>query len=240
MKSPFFITGESERIQINIRLDIIMFITGTTVVLFLALSLLTSCIYTFECSEFLPTISYLASFRLYDRWIVFTLSLMVIPLLIFFYSAFLTYREYIRRADSWVLLVISVIVAFILPLVVVIDEISSSWYFPLDKLHVIILGSFVTIVCVWVVFSLEWLFKMYLKNPCKFIIFNAGYVVVCLVCVGIEYYQWKVSDREGTYVLLALIEYLDIVLFAYLPRVYCGTITNVCISLENLKVHYRD
>ena len=240
MQSPFFIRTSQKTIAVHVRIEPLLFLYASLTSLMLFSVVLSSCIETFDCTEFLPTISYLASYSFYDRFIVFILTCSILPLLLFFTATFMIYSSYLSRLDSVALLIISVILAIMVPSVAIIDEVTTSAYIPLERIHAIVLAALVGVLSVWMAFSLEWLYKIYKDEKDKKIKYIAGYVGLCFVSLIDSYWQWKISDTTDTYVKLALKEYLTIMLLLFLPRVYCFALKGVNISLDRIKFISND
>lgn len=233
--NPFFTSTSQKSIAIGVRLEPFLTLYAFITLVLFTIIILSSCVYTFDCREFLPTISYLASYPFYDRFIVFTLTCSVVPLFVFFFASFAVYKPYLNRFDSTSLLAISILFVLALPGVVIIDEVSSSAYLPLERVHCIVLASVTGILCIWLIFSLEWLYKMYKKTGDTNIKYVVSYLCICFLSLIISYWQWKISDTADTYMRLAMSEYTCIVLFALLPKVYSVVLSEVNISLNRVK-----
>ena len=240
MKNLFSATVIHDSIKIHLKIDTFLTISSIFLSISLSISVISSCINKFDCTEFLPTISYLASHPFYDRWIIFSITCFVFPLLLFFTAAFTQYRKFMNKCDSYTLLIISILISILLPSIVAIDEVSSSFYLPLDKLHVIILSIIISFTCIWMIFSIEWLFKMYKTTSDIKIKYVVIYIIICFMSLFDSYNQWKISDTSDKYTILAIKEYITILLFLFLPRVYCLVIENTSISLDRLKAIPRD
>lgn len=234
MKLPFYATNQRDKVQIHLRLDHFLLYWPIATLISLSLVISSSCFYTFSCSEFLPTVSYLAAYTGYDRIIVFIATAQIVPLLIFFMAASVLYSENYDCLDRWTLKFIGVFASLALPSVVVMDEVNSSYYFPFDKVHTIALSGVIVAFAVWMGFSLEWVWKTHRKNPSPHTKFVLGYVVLCLLSLYISYREWKTAEGPSDYTMLALMEYITIVLLAFLPRIYCLVLSKVQVSFGQI------
>ncbi|OMJ85462.1 hypothetical protein SteCoe_13222 [Stentor coeruleus] len=234
MKFPFYATNQRDRVQIHLRLEHFLLYWPIATLISLIIVISTSCVYTFSCSEFLPTVSYLAAYNGYDRIIVFIVTAQIIPLLIFFMSASVLYFDYYDCIDRFTLKIIGVFTSLALPAVVVMDEVNSSYYFPFDKIHTISLSGVVVALAVWMGFSLEWVWKSHKKTPSPYTKFVIGYVILCLFSLYDSYREWKTAEGPNDYIKLAIKEYITIGLLAFLPRIYCLVLSKVQVSFGQI------
>lgn len=220
MKSPLTLKTVNERVNIEIDLPSLFFIWGLATCTILVMIILCSCIFTFDCSEFMPTLSYLGAFTFYDRALVWITTAQTLPLGIFFTSSFVVNRQFFNCMDSYTLLFMGLGVAVAIPSVFIVDEVNSSYYFPFDRIHLIILCSLMMVIGIWMLFSLELIYKMYRNNPRKILVYVAAYILLCFISALYSSNLWINAYVPKDYIPLALSEYFCVGLFSFLPRVY--------------------
>lgn len=232
MKNPFIVKNINDRLKIEVNLAEFYLIWGVFTSFLLASTVGVSCVFTFDCTEFLPTVSYLAAYSHYNRALTWIAAAQSVPLLLFFVSTFVTYSKHLSRLDSYTLLLIGTLFSLLFPSIIVIDEVNSSYYFPFDRLHVILLCSLLLALGIWMLFSLEWLYKIHSTQPDYYIKRLAVYILACFCSVFLSINQWKVSENPEDYFELALKEYLSIGLLTFLPRVYFTGLKQLSVSVS--------
>lgn len=235
MKNPFIVKNVDDRLKIEVNLEDFYLIWGIFTCLLLACTIGVSCVFTFDCTEFLPTVSYLAAFSHYNRALTWIAAAQIVPLLFFFVSTFVFYSKHMSKLDSLTLLLVSILFSLLFPSIIVIDEVNSSYYFPFDRLHVILLCSLLLVLGIWMLFSLEWLYKIYNTKPSYKIKRVAIYILACYCSVILSINQWKVSENPEDYTSLAIKEYLSILLLTFLPHVYFTGLKQLSISISQGK-----
>lgn len=116
-------------------------------IIFLSI-IITACSLSFNCSEFLPTISYIGFFRGYDRTIVLILSTWTPILLLFFSVAYTNYDEILSRLDSLTMLFMGILISAAVPFVGVIDEVASSFYVFFEKIHLVLMVAIISLALI--------------------------------------------------------------------------------------------
>jgi hypothetical protein len=228
--SLFATVKDTKKVKIYLEIHYIMTLYSVITIVLLGIIVACSCVYTFDCKEFIPTISYLLHYRSYDRLITFTLAFGVFPLLVFFICGFITYRKYINAIDSYSLLIIGLVFSFMVPGVALIDEISGLLGVSVNKLQVLVFEGLLGVVCVWMLFSLEWLYKLNKNSPSIMAKFSCFYVLLCYTSL-FWYYYLQNTHENSFYARLALSEYVSITLIVFLPRVYSSNFENLKISI---------
>ena len=235
MKYPFTLGSINDKLSIQINLSDFYLVWGLFTTLLLATTIIVSCIYTFQCEEFLPTISYLAAYSQYDRALVWVATAQIVPLLFFFISTFIVYSRHMSKLDNYTLLFISIMLSLLFPSIVIVDEVNSSYYFPFDRLHVILTSSFMLALGIWMLFSFEWLYKIHKAKPSIYIKRLAAYILACFFSIYLSMSQWKIAENPEDYLNLALKEYLSILLLIFLPRAYLSALKELKVTITQGK-----
>lgn len=236
MKYPFTLRSINDKLSIEVNLADLYLVWGSLTTILLSTIISVSCIYTFQCAEFLPTISYLAAYSHYDRALVWVATAQIVPLLFFFISTFVVYSKHMSKFDSYTLLLISILVGLLFPSIIIVDEVNSSYYFPFDRLHVILLSALMLALGIWVLFSLEWLYKIHKAKPSIYIKRLAAYILTCFFSFYLSISQWKIAENPEDYLNLALKEYFSILLLTFLPRTYLSALKELKVSLTQGKL----
>lgn len=130
----------------------------------LYLNLLTVCTFDITCASYLPTLSYLATFRGYDTFFVFCITVycfMLVPMFLSFHVK----ASKILKTDEIIFMALFEIAIIVLGITVsLVDEINGIEFNPVDNLHVY-LSFGLSIICFsWAYYVLKFLEKTALDN----------------------------------------------------------------------------
>lgn len=137
------------------------------ILVLLYLNLLAVCTFDIVCASYLPTLSYLATFRGYDTFFVFTITaycFMLVPMFLSFHVR----ASKVLKTDEIIFMALFEITIIVLGITVsLIDEINGIEFNPVDNLHVY-LSFGLSIICFsWVYYALKFLEKTELTNSKK-------------------------------------------------------------------------
>ncbi|CAG9328803.1 unnamed protein product [Blepharisma stoltei] len=120
-----------EKKNIHLKEPLFWAISGSITFCILFTGILYGCIFSFSCASYFPTISYLATFRSHDRWIVFGITFYstLIPLL------FISVKTKLSAYLTWLTNLIGLAGCFLIIITGVVDEVNGLYFMPLDKAH---------------------------------------------------------------------------------------------------------
>lgn len=191
----------------------------------LAINIIWSCSSTFSCSEFLPTISYLACYRGHDRLFCFTMVYWCLILILFSIISYLN-----LKTDSYYtnisMLLIGIAIALITPALAVLDEANTSYYVKTEKVHA---GLMIGLIMA----SLVWLYITTLSS--RLTEFIHRYIIISLLLLLWSMAQWFYAEKGGivfNYFVEAVSEWIVVTLAVFIPYVYAGCFENVGVSTK--------
>ena len=99
------------------------------------LNFLSVCLFTITCSSYIPTFSYLASFRAHDTGAVLALCIFAFTLVLVFFSWHLKVHK-LLTIEEFVFMILLELIIFSLCLCVgLIDEVNGIEFNPVENLH---------------------------------------------------------------------------------------------------------
>lgn len=206
-----------------------VFLLGGGLVHFLLCAMVgLACVFELHCGEILPSVSYVAGYRLYDK--LFCLALTAGGgLLALFTGCLFAYNDLVLgTVDSICCLAMGLGVALALPFLGVFDEINSTWFISLEKVHLVLVFSVFALGVLWVVFSLEAYYWKHRENPKS--LFRTrlllGYLLVLALALYSAFRQWRANYSE------AIAEYVAVSLLIYLPYVFSLTFRTLTLELN--------
>ena len=186
----------------------------------LALNILWSCTSTFNCRQFIPTISYLACYKGHDRLFNVTMMYWFFYLLIFTLISFLHFRSSSKVYNTLFLLV-SICISVLQPCIAIIDEASTSHVLPIDKIHRFMISLVIIFLLLWIYLtSFETKIQLYLKK----------YIGIGIICLFWSIAQWFYAERDGcifNYIFEAISEWITISIGIFLPYMYSRFYTEI-------------
>ena len=197
-----------------------------------------SCQEEFDCKVFVPTFSYLAAYRGYDRLFALAYTFYSLVLLLFFLTAHMAYRGHSGGCAQCTRMTFGVMACLVLPAIAVIDETSTSYLLPLEMLHKGLVALFCFSAFIWILTSLCGICslrgkltgayrteqRLLVQYICIVLLatFIAAYIWYC------QYYNavnWLITDTTA-----ALAEWFAVLTGIFLP--YCYAISFPGLELE--------
>ena len=122
---------------------------GCVTALLICVNTAWSCVNTFDCRLFWPTVSYMACFRGHDRLFSLTMSLTSTWLYLFFIVCTINSGKKTSRAFKLLYMALGTVISLLLPAIAVIDEASTSRYFSNQLIHSWLVFSLIGSSLVW-------------------------------------------------------------------------------------------
>ena len=185
-----------------------------------------SCVSTFNCLWFIPTISYLACYKGHDRLFNFTMVFWGLFLSVFTLVSYIQYRSLSTRYNV-LFLSTGLLISILQPCLAVLDEGNSSNILPIEKVH----GIFIITL---IFASFFWIFLTNHRFPIqgklyKYILTGVG-LLFCSIA------QWFYGENDGiifNYAFEALFEWTTVAMAVFLPYMYSETYKDIIISTKN-------
>jgi hypothetical protein len=128
----------------------------------LYLNLVGICTFTITCSSYIPTVSYLASFRNHDVLIVLTWSFYFFSLLPLFAAFNTKISKVVNKEELFIMIVFEIAILVLGLTCGLIDEINGIEFNPIDNLHVYLSFALSSILFFWVYYALHFLERTFL------------------------------------------------------------------------------
>jgi hypothetical protein len=188
----------------------------------LTFTLASACYSTFDCSLFLPTLSYTAAYKGYDRVLILALSLEACALVVFVLAAQAYYRPMISAEEHYLMLGSGLLLCLVLPGGGVVDEVNTASGVPLEKIHYWLVVTALSLAGIWSDLSLQierklgnWVILRYMRTA--------------WAAAGFSILQWTFADSIYRSSLLnshleALSEWIAVSLGVFAPFVYSLTL----------------
>ncbi|CAG9318051.1 unnamed protein product [Blepharisma stoltei] len=197
---------------------------------------ISSCYWSFNCWTFLPTLSYIGFFRGYDRVLVMTFSAFTPILLLFFSAAFTNYDATLSKVDSIIMMLIGILISFAVPFTFIIDEVASSFYVYMEKVHLLIVIGMISLGIIWIFLSFGCMYKLqtYSFKQSRFWKKLLIYLFLNLCVLLISIYTWYYSSDTSLESIEAVFEYITVSMSVYLPYLYSKSfqVTKIRISVK--------
>lgn len=201
-------------------------------------SLYISCETEFNCSLFIPTLSYLAAYRGYDRVFSVSYTLYALVLLLFFLSAHFVYQPFTRSCTQSAMLVFAVLACLSLPAVAVVDEMSSSYLVQLDYVHRCLVGVLCASSLLWALMSLCGMCSLRrtltgaYRTEQRLL---AQYLLIAVLATAIAGYIWLCQFYNAVNWLItdfnaAIAEWFAVLIATFIP--YCYSLSFPGFTLE--------
>ena len=161
------------------------------VIFILYSNLLTTCIFTISCESYIPTVSYMATFRSHDGGVVLAMVAQSFMHLIVF-IAFHIYVTSKLSADDFYFMLILEVGLVLLPITcAIVDESSGLDFNPMDDVHRFVTFALMSFGFLWVYFALGMISKSELTESQKIEMkFCWSLFTVVSVLVLITISQW--------------------------------------------------
>ena len=193
--------------------DRIFLITSISMELLLIFNIIWSCSSTFPCSDFLPTISYLACFRGHDRLFAFTMTFWSGTLAIFFILSYSHYQSS-NRFSSNLLILLSLVICLVQPGIAILDEANTSYFLKIEKIHSgFMIGLFLA--------SMFWIYLTSILKPMRSSLNK--YIHILILCACWSFLQWFYEETHNfwfNYKLQAISEWVTVTLAVFTPYMY--------------------
>ena len=203
-------------------------ICGIVMELLLAANLTWSCVSTFDCSKFLPTVSYLACYRGHDRLFNFTMVYWGMVLMLFNCAAYLNFRTDIKKYNSFLFL-LGAGICIAQPCIAVFDEANTSFYVKTEFIHG---GMMIGLI----LSSLFWIYLTYNTGKIKSLLNR--YIAVSLSFLLWSISEWFYADKDGvffSYFFEALSEWIAITFAIFLPFMYSRDFPDIKVTTAYYK-----
>jgi hypothetical protein len=120
-------------------------------------NLISACMFTISCGSYIPTVSYLATFRTHDLVVVMALTLFACLMVTVFISWHMKTHKFLTF-DDFLFMIILEVVIFILSITVsLIDESNGIEFNPVDHLHHFLSFTLCIVVIIWSYYALSFL-----------------------------------------------------------------------------------
>ena len=188
----------------------------------LTFNLVSACYSTFDCSLFLPTLSYTAAYKGYDRVFILALSVEACAVVVFVLAAQAYYRRMLSAEEHYLMLGSGLLLCVILPGVGVVDEVNTASGVPLEKIHYWLVVAALFLAGIWSALSLQaerklgnWVILRYMRTA--------------WAAAGFSILQWTFADSIYRCSVLnphleALSEWVAVSLGVFAPFVYSLTL----------------
>lgn len=123
----------------------------------LYLNLLSACTFTISCGAFIPTLSYLASFRTHDAGVLIALTFQAALLVILFLSFHASFEERLGTDDYYFMKIHEFAIVALTIVVGIIDESSGLDFNPVDDVHIFISFPLCVLSISWGYWALRFL-----------------------------------------------------------------------------------
>jgi hypothetical protein len=166
--------------------------TGSKSILaILYLNFLSVCAFTISCSSYIPTLSYLATFRTHDLVVLMALSFFSFLLLLIFIAWHIKVSGDIDTCDSLIMVILETAICVLGITVGIIDESNGIDFNPVDNLHHFLSFSLCILGVVWVYYALSFLEKVNLTLDEKIALKRVWNIYILgLVFVFLTLYEW--------------------------------------------------
>ncbi|CAG9331463.1 unnamed protein product [Blepharisma stoltei] len=233
--SSFSILGKEKKI-INVKESIFWTISGSITFCIIFSSILFGCMFSFRCSRYYPTISYLLSFRNHDRWIVFGITFYVSLLPLLFMSVTSKLANSITTYISWKMNIFGICGCCAILATGIIDEINGLYFLPLDTAHPFITVTGYLFLSLWMYAALFGFENIQLDlNEKTWLRRCRRSVLICHILFAITAFEWHFaytiySNFLVNEVVEALCEWSLVTLAISLPY-QISKVTNTSIHL---------
>ncbi|OMJ79200.1 hypothetical protein SteCoe_20852 [Stentor coeruleus] len=113
-----------------------LFDKGSLLILaILYLNLISSCVFTISCDSYLPTLSYLGTFRVHDLGVVLAVTLQSFILLILFIAFHHSLDFRLSKDDKCFMIIHEIAILMLIILLGILDESSTIDFNPFDDVH---------------------------------------------------------------------------------------------------------
>ena len=123
----------------------------------LYLNLFSSCVLTISCESFIPTLSYLATFRTHDAVVLIALTLQSFLLVVLFFAFHACMDGDLGRDDYYFMKIQECAIVILTVLVGIIDESSGIDFNPVDDVHRFLSFALCGTGCLWSYWALTFL-----------------------------------------------------------------------------------
>ncbi|CAG9315753.1 unnamed protein product [Blepharisma stoltei] len=224
--------------EIQITGQTIFLVSGILMEVIVVINIIWSCVSTFDCSIFWPTVSYLACFRGHDRLFNFTMAFYAFITGLFFITAHVHFfKIYTPRLKLfYTLLSAGIVLAF--PFISMIDEGNSSHVVPLEKIHYWIMIGFICGVLAWIYMSLLCINAISIpKENLIWKDFLLKYLAIGFAILLVNLYEYKYAYTEQANWFTnqnveAACEWMVISMTVFLPFIYSLVFPSVRLRVK--------
>ena len=213
--------------RITLQANQIFLTTSIAMELLLISNIIWSCSSTFPCSDFLPTISYLACFRGHDRLFSFTMTFWSGNLAMFFVLSYNHYRSSSRFNNLFCL--ISLVICLVQPGIAILDEANTSYFVKIEKIHSgFMIGLFLA--------SMVWIYLTSLGKGMRSALIK--YINLLILCACWSFLQWFYEDSNNfwfNYKVEAISEWITVTLAVFTPYMYSIEFGEVAVDTRTHK-----
>ena len=150
---------------------------------------------------------------------------------LFFLGAATAYKEAMTGLTHVIFVLVSVLLTFATPFLVLIDEANSSHVVPLEKIHYIITVAYITLSILWIFISMEASNKLSSKmtrSQQQWYSFLKKYILFGMIMLAFNVFEWTYaySDRTNWWInenVEALCEWTVVGMAVFLPFFYSLT-----------------
>lgn len=219
----------------------LLFDKGSFLILgILYLNLISSCIFTISCESYLPTLSYLGTFRLHDLSLILALTLQSFMLLILFIAFHHCLDVALSKDDKYFLMIHEIAILIFIVFVGIVDESSSIDFNPFDDVHRFVSFAFVGFCVSWGYWALKFLADNELSEEQKLnhkIAFKV--YLVAIVFAVLTLIQWLLAYTVYNNLLFnqiaeSLCEWTAVTVSARFPYYLCRAMDNT-VRISNHK-----
>lgn len=217
--------------QLSVDLPRVMFYGCLVTEMALVLDLMSSCISTFDCNNYWPTLSYMGSFKDHDRLFMFALTWQAVVLAFFYVAAYSLHNQVLGRLNHSIMLLIGLTTAFALPWVGYIDEVTPNYLIPTEKIHLVLVVGFTTLTLLWVWLSIDCMRAAWKTQYIALL----RYQILGIALVAASFYQWKYAYTQAAYTseaLEALTEWVAVSVAVFAPYMYTRAFLDLNVSLR--------
>jgi hypothetical protein len=161
------------------------------VITLLYLNFIGVCTFTFSCADYVPTVSYLASFRNHDVLIVLTFCLFFFSLVPLFLSFNVKVARVLNKEELTIMSLFELGIIVLGITCGLVDEINAIEFNPVDNLHVFLSFALSSLAFFWVYYALHFLERTFLvMEQKKMITFCWRFFKVLLLLYVVTLLQW--------------------------------------------------
>ena len=168
------------------------FVSKTTIGILglLYLNFLSVCIFTISCSSYIPTLSYLASFRTHDVSVVLTLTFFAFSLVPVFFSWHIKTQGKLSLEELIFMILLEIAIIVLCITDGLIDEVNGIEFNPVDNLHQFLSFTLCLVSIIWVYYALSFLELCELTSAEKIALYNCWAIYkIGLLFVLLTLYQ---------------------------------------------------